>query len=413
MKILFSVALHSLLSRKKTVFLTFLSLSISIIVLLSVEHIRLQAKESFNRSISSVDLIVGAPSGQLNMLLYSVFRMGNPTNNIKYQSFVMLQEHKLVEWAIPISLGDSHRGFRVMGTNQSYFTHYKYGNKQRLAFDKGRQFNELFEAVIGADVAKTLGYQVNDKIVIAHGIGSTSFTKHKQAPIVISGILAATGTPIDKTVHISLEAIEAVHLPPSALQALINDPQNPALRPESITSVLLGLTSKFATFAMQRELNNNSDDRLMAILPGVAMAQLWTLMSSVENLLRAISALVLISSLFGLATMLLASMNERQGEIAVLRVLGASPATILLLILFESLILICMSLVVAIGGLKIILLTLNDYLASEFGLFLSHKVFSPEIASLSGLVILATLLVSLYPGAEAYKNALHMQLTGK
>jgi putative ABC transport system permease protein len=413
MKTLLSVAWNSLLSRKKTVVLTLLSLCVSTMVLLSVEHIRLQAKESFNRTISSVDLIVGAPSGQLNMLLYSIFRMGSPTNNIKYQSFLMLQQHEVVEWAIPVSLGDSHRGFRVMGTNDAYFTHYKYGNKQHLRFKEGHEFDGIFEAVIGADVAKTLGYQVNDKIVIAHGIGSTSFTHHDQAPFVISGILLHTGTPVDKTVHISLEAIEAVHMPPSILQTVLDNPKNVALRPESITSVMLGLTNKFAIFGMQRDLNNYSDDRLMAILPGVAMAELWSLMSTVENLLRAIAALVLISSLFGLATMLLASMNERQGEIAVLRVLGAGPFTLLLLILFESLILICISITMAIGGLKVMLVILDEWLVSEFGLFLSHNLLSSEIVSLISLVILATMLVSLYPGIEAYKKALHIQLTGK
>ncbi|WP_395338490.1 ABC transporter permease [Ningiella sp. W23] len=413
MKTLLSVAFNSLLSRKKTVVLTFLSLCISIIVLLSVEHIRLQAKESFNRTISSVDLIVGAPSGQLNLLLYSVFRMGSPTNNIQYESFKMLEEHELVEWAIPISLGDSHRGFRVMGTNDAYFAHYKYGNKQNLAFTDGKAFNGMFEAVLGADVAKQLGYKLGDEIVIAHGIGSTSFTNHDQAPFTISGILAATGTPVDKTVHVSLEAIEAIHLAPSALQAVLNDPESASLQPANITSVMLGLTSKFATFTLQRDLNNYPDDRLMAVLPGVAMAELWTLMSTVENLLRAIAALVLISSLFGLATMLLASMNERQGEIAVLRVLGAGPLTILMLILAEALILVCFSLAVALGGLKLALMSLEGWLASEYGLFLSHQILSVEIMSLSGLVIIATLIVSLFPGFEAYKNALHVQLSGK
>jgi putative ABC transport system permease protein len=414
MKILISVAWHSLLSRKKTVLLTFVSLWIGSMVLLSVEHIRLQAKESFNRTISGVDLIVGAPSGQLNLLLYSVFRMGSPTNNISYQSWQMLKQHDLVEWAVPISLGDSHRGFRVVGTTHEYFEHYQYGNKHALTFAQGRPFEGLFEAVIGADVAKSLGYQVKDKIVIAHGIGSTSFTHHEQAPFVVSGILAATGTPVDKTVHVSLPGIEAIHLSPSALQTIFINPQaQAALAPESVTAVLLGLNSKFATFGLQRELNQYTDDRLMAVLPGVAMAELWSLMSTVENLLRAIAILVLISSLFGLATMLLASMNERQGEIAVMRVLGAGPLTILVLILCEALILILASLTLGVACLKLILIALDDWLASEFGLFLSHDILSPDVMMLGALVILATILVSLFPGLEAYKSALHAQLTNK
>lgn len=412
MKTLFTVAWHSLLSRKKTLVLTFLSLTISIVVLFSVEHIRLQAKESFNRTVSGVDLIVGAPSGQLNLLLYSVFRMGSPTNNIDYNTFQMLQEHKLVEWAIPISLGDSHRGFRVMGTTNDYFAHYQYGRSQALSFEQGQAFEGLFEAVIGADVAKTLNYKVGDKIVIAHGIGSTSFTNHDQAPFVISGIMSATGTPVDKTVHVPLSAIDAIHMSPAALKAVFNNPQSFTEAPKSVTAVMLGLSSKFAIFGLQRDLNNYEDDRLMAVLPGVAMAELWNLMSTVENLLRAISALVLMSSLFGLCTMLLASMNERRGEIAVFRVLGAGPQTILLMILLEALIIAVLAIVCSAVLLSLGLLLLKDWLASEYGLFLSHNIMSPELLITAALVLLATIIVSIIPGVEAYKNALHAQLSG-
>lgn len=409
MNTLISVAWHSLLSRKKTVLLTFCSLVISIVVLLSVEHIRLQAKDSFNRTISGVDLIVGAPSGQLNLLLYSVFRMGSPTNNIAFESYNMFKEHDLVKWAIPIALGDSHRGFRVMGTDEAYFEHFRYGNKQPLTFNTGEPFEHLFETVIGADVADTLQYKLGDKIVISHGMGATSFTHHDTSPFVIRGILAPTGTPVDKTVHIRLRALEAIHLSPNKLTAVIAN-HDLAPQPDNITSVMLGLTNKFATFTLQRNINNYPDDRLMAILPGVAMAELWSLMSTVENLLRVIALLVLISSLFGLATMLLASMNERRGEIAVLRVLGAGPMVILILILLEALILVALSVMTALGILTLALLSLKDFLAAEFGLFLSHNILSPEIIMMVGMVFIATLVVSIFPGYEAYKNALHTQL---
>ncbi|CAI8189134.1 MAG: Uncharacterised protein [Glaciecola sp. HTCC2999] len=409
MNTLISVAWHSLLSRKKTVLLTFCSLVISIVVLLSVEHIRLQAKDSFNRTISGVDLIVGAPSGQLNLLLYSVFRMGSPTNNIAFESYNMFKEHDLVKWAIPIALGDSHRSFRVMGTDEAYFEHFRYGNKQPLTFNTGEPFEHLFETVIGADVADTLQYKLGDKIVISHGMGATSFTHHDTSPFVIRGILAPTGTPVDKTVHIRLRALEAIHLSPNKLTAVIAN-HDLAPQPDNITSVMLGLTNKFATFTLQRNINNYPDDRLMAILPGVAMAELWSLMSTVENLLRVIALLVLISSLFGLATMLLASMNERRGEIAVLRVLGAGPMVILILILLEALILVALSVMTAMGVLTLALLSLKDFLAAEFGLFLSHNILSPEIIMMVGMVFIATLVVSIFPGYEAYKNALHTQL---
>ena len=408
--ILLSVAWHSLLSRKKTAILTFLSLTISIVVLLSIEHIRLQAKESFNRTISGVDLIVGAPSGQLNLLLYSVFRMGSPANNINYSSFTMLENQELVDWAIPISLGDSHRGFRVIGTNNNYFTHYHYGKKQSLKFDLGGDFSSLFDVVIGADVANQLNYSLGDKIVIAHGIGNTSFTKHEQSAFVVSGILAITGTPVDKSVHVSLAAIEAIHLPPAALKKLVINPEATPPVPKTITAVMLKLKSKLSTFGLQRQINNYPADRLMAVLPGVAMTELWRLMAPVENLLRAIAVLVLISSLFGLTTMLLASMNERQTEIAVLRMLGASPVTLLLLILLEAVILVTLAVIVSIIVLSLAIFSLEAWLAAEFGLFLSGDIFTMELMRLITMILIATFIVPLLPGMTAYRHALHAQL---
>lgn len=412
MMALIKVALESLLSRKKTVILTFLSLTISIMVLFSVEHIRLQAKESFNRTISGVDLIVGAPSGQLNLLLYTVFRMGSPTNNIQYESFQMLQQHNQVSWAIPMSLGDSHKGFRVLGTNGAYFEHYRYGNKQALEFYKGQPFQSLFETVLGYDVAQSLNYQLGDEIVIAHGLGNTSFVNHDQAPFKVSGILARTGTPIDKTLHVSLPAIEAIHLPTNELNQLLASPTEFDLTPSSITGVMLGLNSKFATFGLQRNINNYAGDRLMAVMPGVALSELWSLMSSVENLLRVIAGLVLLSALFGLSTMLLASMNERSKEIAVFRVLGAGPRLILMLILLEALMLTVFAIFSAFVLVSLALWSLEGYLASEFGLFLSSNIVSQELILMSIYVLLATILVSIIPGIEAYKKGLNSRLSG-
>ncbi|OFC70337.1 ABC transporter permease [Alteromonas confluentis] len=410
---LLSFAVSSLKSRAKSVVLTFLSLLISISVLLSVEHVRMQAESSFSRTVSDVDLIVGAPSGQLNLMLYSIFRMGSPTNNISYESVEMLKGHSQVEWVIPISLGDSHHGFRVLGTSQDYFEHYKYGDKQRLTFASGQPFAGVFGAVIGADVAKKLGYHVGDKIVIAHGTGMVSFTNHDQSPFTITGILAATGTPVDKTVHVSLEGIEAMHLSPSKLKPIVANPDdtsNPLIQPDDVTAVMLGLKSKFATFTLQRELNNYQDDRLMAILPGVAMAELWKMMGTVENLLRIISVLVLVSSLFGLSTMLLASMQQREKEIAVLRILGAGGGTIFMLLLTEALLIAIAASVVSTSLLTVLFSVSKGWLASEYGLFMSANFFSVHNAIVIGAVLAATIVTTLLPAIDAYRKAIHSRL---
>jgi putative ABC transport system permease protein len=410
---LLSLAWHSLGSRRKSVVLTFLSLFISISVLLSVEHLRQQAKESFNRTLSDVDIIVGAPSGQLNLLLYSVFRMGTPTNSIEYTSYQSLKTHEQVAWAIPISLGDSHHGFRVLGTNEDYFEYFRYASKQSLTFEQGRSFSDMFETVIGAEVAEALGYKVGDKITIAHGIGHTSFTHHDEAPFTVSGILAPTGTPVDKTVHTTLEGIEAVHLPPALLHRLVESHSAPQMTPDHLTAVMLGLKSRLATFSLQREINDNQEDRLMAILPGVAMTELWQLMGSVESVLRVISLLVLISSLFGLSTMLLASMHQRKGEIAVLRVLGASPQVIFSLVLLEALILVVLAMASAIGFIGLTQYLSGDWLASHYGLFLSGHMLTKDTLMAMLVIVVATIITALLPAVEAYKNALHTVLSTK
>ena len=410
---LISLAVSSLKNRRKSILLTFFSLLISISVLLGVEHIRQEAKESFNRTVSDVDLIVGAPSGQLNLLLYSVFRMGSPTNSINFKSFQFLQNNQQVEWAIPISLGDSHHGFRVIGTNQDYFTHFKYGKKQPLEFEQGQAFSSLFEVVIGIDVAKEHNYQVGNEIVVAHGVGSVSFKHHDKTPFVVSGILKPTGTPVDKSLHVTLEAIEAIHLSPAKLRQLINDVDAVNLAPNNVTAVMLGLKSKFATFTLQRNINNFPDDRLMAILPGVAMSELWSMMANFEILLRVISILVLFASLFGLSTMLLASMDQRKSEIAVLRVLGAGPSLIFSLVLIEALILVRVAIIASVMTISLTLTLLGDWLASEYGLFLSANLLSMEALMAIGIILFASIITSTIPAFEAYRNALQSTLSAR
>ncbi|WP_297821622.1 FtsX-like permease family protein [uncultured Paraglaciecola sp.] len=410
---LMSLAVSSLKNRRKSILLTFFSLLISISVLLGVEHIRQQAKESFSRTVSGVDLIVGAPSGQLNLLLYSVFRMGSPTNNINYKSFQVLRNNQQVEWAIPISLGDSHHGFRVIGTTQDYFTHFRYGKKQPLEFVQGQAFSSLFEVVIGIDVAKEHNYQVGDEIVVAHGVGSVSFKHHDETPFVVSGILKPTGTPVDKSLHITLEAIEAIHLSPAKLRQLINDEDAVDLSPNNVTAVMLGLKSKFATFTLQRNINSFPDDRLMAILPGVAMSELWSMMANFEILLRVISILVLFASLFGLSTMLLASMDQRKSEIAVLRVLGAGPSLIFSLVLIEALMLVSVAIIASVMTISLTLTLLGDWLASEYGLFLSANLLSMEALMAIGIILFASIITSTIPAFEAYRNALHSTLSAR
>ena len=384
------LATKSLLHRKGSIILIIFAISVSIFVTLAVDHIRHQAKSSFANSVSGVDLIVGAKTGNLNLLLYSVFRLGSPTNNISWQSYKHLQANSAVNWSIPISLGDSHKGYRVLGTTKNYFKHFSYGNKHKLSFSQGEAFNDVFELVLGAKVAASLGYQVGDSITLSHGIGPTSFTHHDESPFVITGVLAPTGTPVDQTVHVSLQGLEAVHMSPALLNKAIAENTLSQLQPQSITAVLVGLKSKMMVFNIQRAINTSFDEPLLAILPGVVLSELWQTMLAVENTLRLISALVVLSSLLGLSAMLLTSIKQRSKEIQLLRIIGASPFFIYWFIELEALLITLTSTLISMASLVAALYFAQSYLLNSYGLLIDINVLSNSSISVLGIIFLLT-----------------------
>jgi putative ABC transport system permease protein len=410
------LALYSLWSRKGSALLTFLAITVSVFVLLGVEQIRHQAKSSFSNTVSGIDLIVGARTGDINLLLYSVFRLGNATNNISWQSYRHIAGNPDVAWAIPISLGDSHHGYRVMGTSSEYFQRFRYGQEKPLVFAEGKSFTGVFDVVLGSEVARSLGYHLGDKLVLAHGLGNTSFSQHDDKPFIVTGILKPTGTPVDQTLHVSLEGITAIHVDWTNGVKIPGHSLTPEqiaqidLTPDSITAFMVGLKSKMATFRLQREINNYRGEPLLAILPGVTLTQLWQMMAVMENTLRLISALVLLASLLGLAAMLLASIRERQREIAVMRAIGASPWFLLALIEMEA---VLITLAGALGAAGLLALSTDlagDMLAERFGLFIDVSLMAPQSAGYVLAIIASALVVGLIPGVAAYRNALHQQL---
>jgi len=407
----FRLASKSLLNRKGSVLLTMMAMSVSIFVLLGVEHIRSQTKQSFNSTVSGVDLIVGARTGSLNLLLYSVFRIGAPTNNINWDTYQAIASNSKVAWAIPISLGDSHKGYRVMGTNADYFNYFSYGNKRQLSFIQGKPFEGIFDVVLGSEVAKKLGYTLNDEVVLAHGLGKTSFSLHDDRPFKIVGILATTGTPVDQTLHVRLQGIEAIHLnwqPGVKLPGSTSSGdqlRSLELEPKSITAFMLGLTARMETFRVQRDINNFRKEPLSAILPGVALSELWQMMSLLENTLRLISGLILVAALLGLSAMMLASIRERGHEIHLLRVIGAPPSFLFLLIELEALLISLLSIIIGTSGLYFGLIVARDFLSADFGLHIGLNILSDSNANMLLLVVVSTVIAAAIPSFTAYKSA--------
>ena len=411
---LLRIALASLANRRFTALLTVFAIALSVCLLLAVERVRHEARASFASTISGTDLIVGARAGSLNLLLYSVFRIGNATNNIRWTSYEQLAAHRQVKWAIPISLGDSHRGYRVLGTSQGYFEHYRYARSQPLRLREGRPFaDDPFEVVLGAEVAEALHYRLGDDLVLAHGVASISLLKHDDKPFRVVGVLARTGTPVDRTLHISLAGMQALHVDwqggmPARGAARVSAEQARAmdLQPEQITAVLLGLHSKVATFSLQREINEYRGEPLLAILPGVALQELWSLMGTAEQALFVVSLFVVLTGLIGMLTAILTSLNERRREMAILRSVGARPWHIAGLLVLEAL---ALALAGALLGLALLYLGIaaaQDPVQAHYGLYLALTVPTLYEWTLLGAILAAALLMGGVPAWRAYRQSL-------
>lgn len=394
---LLRLAIESLKERKKSVILAIVSMTITTLVLLGVEHIRHQSKENFSNSVSGVDLIVGARTGSLNLLLYSIFKIGSPTNNISWQSYEAITSNKKIKWAIPLSLGDSHKGYRVVGTTIDFFEHFKYRKKQSIEFKTGKAFKQSFEVVLGHEVAKNLGYQLGDQLILAHGISHTSFSLHENHPFTVTGILKPTGTPVDQALHISLSGMEAIH------STAGKDSSN--FTPQYITAFMLGLESKLSTFSLQRKINDFESEPLSAILPGVALSELWSIMNKMENILLIISTMFFVSCCFGMSAMLIASIRERENEIQLLRIIGASPLFLFILIEIEMLLITGVGVIMGALSLILLIITFQNLLLENFGLHINYNIFSDNNLIIMLFILGTALVIAAIPSIYAYKQS--------
>lgn len=407
--------LLSLLNRRTTALLSILGIAVSVTLLLGVEKLRVSARDSFASTISGTDLIVGARAGDIQLLLYAVFRIGDATNNIGWESYQEIAARPEIDWIVPLSLGDSHRGFRVVGTEASFFTHYRYRQDKQLEFAAGKPFSDTFDAVIGSEIAKALDYQLGREIVLTHGMADLKGADHDNLPFRVSGILKPTGTPIDRAIHVGLSAIEAIHLDwrsGSRVRGLTITEEKVramapgSLQPRAITAALVGLKSPIQTFQFQRYVNAYPSEPLTAILPGVALSRLWALIGIGERALAAVAILVVLTALLGLVTTLYATLNERRREMAILRANGASPRHIVLLLVTESAILTFLGAVLGTLFLYGLIISLQTALEAGFGLQLTLTAPSAREWLFFLLVLGAGILAGLIPAIRAYRHSL-------
>ena len=419
MRALLHVALRSALNRRGTLVLVVLSIALATALLLGLERLRTDIRGSFNLAVSGTDLVVGARTSPVQLMLYAVFRVGGATNNIRMESLQAVAQHRAVAWVVPLSLGDSHRGRPVLGTTPDYFERFAYGDRLSLAFAQGRAFtgtlDGLYEAVIGAELAQALGYALGQKITLSHGSAEVLSQEHADKPFTVVGILARTGTPVDRTVHVSLQAIEAIHLdwvggaPLPAAAGVKIAPEFARkfdLQPKQVTAALVGLKNRVAVFNVQRFVAGYEGEALLAVLPGVALDELWALVGPGEQALLLISALVAVVSLASLVAVVLAGLNERRRELAVLRAVGAGPRHVLWLLATEgALVTLAGACLGALAAAAAVVLA-GPLLQQRFGITLLSGAPTPQQWGLFAAVLVAGMLASLVPGWRAYRLSL-------
>lgn len=409
---LIALSARSAWNRRLTLSILVVAIAISVALLLAVERIREQAREGFAQSVSGTDLVVGARTSPLQLMLYAVFRLGDVTHNIRWTSYQAIAEHPAVAWALPLSLGDSHRSFPVLGTTTGYFEHFRYGDKQLLAFRAGKPFENVFDVVLGAEVAEQLDYKLGDRIVLAHGMGETGLVEHADKPFTVTGILASTGTPVDRTLHVSLAAIEAIHLdwqggaPLPGLSIPAEYVGKFDLTPKTLTAVLVGLKNRAGVFAMQRFVNEYKNEPLLAVLPGVALDELWRITAAAERALLAVSALVVAVGLAGLVAVMLSGINERRRELAILRANGARPRDILALLTLEGVFVVLAGTALGVALLIVATWGAAPWLQAHYGLAMPSRLVAPGEWTLLAAVFAVGLSASLLPGWRAYRASL-------
>ena len=416
MRPMLAIALRSAWNRRGTLSLVVFSIALSTLLLLGFERIRTDVRQNFSQSVSGTDLIVGARTGAVQLMLYAVFRVGGATNNIRVESLQAIAKQRAVDWVVPLSLGDSHRGHPVLATTKDYFTRFKYGDRQPLGLAQGRAFDgtppQLYDVVIGAEVAEALGYRLGQRVTLSHGAGVIPGADHADKPFTVVGVLARTGTPVDRTLHISLEAMEAIHLdwiggaPLPAVKITAEDARKVDLAPKVVTAALIGLKNRVAVFAVQRAVAEYAGEPLMAVLPGVALDELWDVVGVGEKALLGMSAMVGVVSLAGLIAVVLAGLNERRRELAVLRAVGAAPRHVLFVLAAEGGAVTLLGVALGTLATALSIALAGPWVQMRFGIGLKLSAPTVEQRLLLAAVVLAGFLASLVPGWRAYRLSL-------
>jgi len=463
-----TLAFQSILNRWLSCLLIILTLSASISLFFTVTRIQESVRVGFQNTVSGVDSIIAARGGNLQILLNSVFLIGEPPNKITWESYKDIDKMKGINFLVPISLGDSHKGYRVVGTTNSYFKNIKFGNKKDLTFsaniNKGIGFSNVFDVVIGSSVAEKLNYSIGSEIEITHGLGKSgvvhSFNSskeddhddhadhdddaehedhddhvdhdddakhedhddhaehaHDMAGFKVSGILEATGTPIDSAVYISVLGYEVIHKGWIANQKVMDISEehlmDEDLEPTSISAIFVSLKNRTQIFQLQRDVLNYKKEALSAVLPGLTLSRLWALTSNIDKAFKIITAFIIFIALLGMTAMTIAGLNSRRREMAILRSVGASPRVVVSLLLIESVIISLISTIIGYLMMFFIFYFGQGILENHYGIYIEGYSIKYDDVKIILAIVFCSLLATIIPAFRVYRSTLRDGLSVK
>ena len=305
-----------------------LALGVATIVLLLLATTQLDQR--MRRDAQGIDLVIGAKGSPMQVILSSIYHLDVPTGNIPYKQAQEISKHRAVKKAIPLALGDSYNGARIVGTTHAYLDHYG----AKLA--QGKRWEKTLEAVIGAEVAQRTGLKLGDKFHGSHGLGDKG-DAHEEHPYMVVGVLERSGSVLDRVVMASVESVWAMHASHYEIKD-INDIANQLKEEEKeYTALLIQYASPIAAAILPRYVNNNSS--MQAASPAYETARLFSIIGVGVDVLRGFALVLVFSAGLSVFIALYNALNERRYDLAVMRTLGARPGTLMMLLLFEGLLL--------------------------------------------------------------------------
>ena len=410
---LFALSRKNLFSKplSLTLSLVLFALGVGLISLLLL--VNRQLEEKFEKNLAGIDLVIGAKGSPLQLILSSMYHVDAPTGNISIQEVrpFLNPRHPFIKTAVPLSLGDSYKGYRIVGTTSAFFQVYN------AEIGTGKMFEKPMEAVVGANAARALGLSIGDSFFSSHGLLEELDMEHDHAAFQVTGILKPTGSAADQLILTSPQSIWQVH-EHSAEESHEHEEDVDIRRPlmdfpdKDITALMLQFKGRnIQTLNMQRSINENTN--LQAATPAIEITRLYSLMGVGADALRWLAFIIIGVSGLSIFISLYASLKERRYELALMRTMGASPFRLFALIILEGLMLACLGYGVGIGLSHGCMELLGGFLQDTYRYTFTGKVFLKEELHLLLGALGVGFAAAVIPALQASSTDIHKTLSGR